>query len=436
MSRTGVIIAGLSSSSGKTFITLGLLKALSEQGASIAAAKTGPDYIDPGFHTAAYGRPSVNLDGFAMSGDLIRHLAAMQDGDMLITEGVMGLYDGGEGSAVALARHLGAGIVLVMDIRGQSETAAELATALKTQLDKEGLHLDGVILNRSQSPRHGKTILEHCRKYGIATIGIIPDLPELNMPSRHLGLVQAVDLAGQKSGETNHLDTILNQAAAVIAAELDLGQLTRIAKPLSPASIATEALPPMGQRIALAHDAAFGFSYTHMIEGWRRMGAEVMPFSPLANEAPHKDADFIFLPGGYPELYLDDLAAADTFKSAMRGAAHRGIPIYGECGGYMVLGKKIESNTGGYPMLGLLDLISSFKMPKRTLGYRRLTLLPPLPFNLPAHALGHEFHFTQAVHEKGENLFTAADKSGVDLGSIGLKSGSVAGSYAHVIAAA
>jgi cobyrinic acid a,c-diamide synthase len=318
-----------------------------------------------------------------------------------------------------------------MDIRGQAETAAELAAALKARLQDDGITLAGIILNRSQSPRHGEIIRARCHELGVTVLGIIPEIPEINMPSRHLGLVQAADFA------TPELDRLLDQASAMVSAGIDLKQLAQIAQPLAKPSSATEAIPPIGQRIALAHDAAFGFSYTHLIEGWRRMGAEVTLFSPLANEAPRDDADFIFLPGGYPELHLSTLAAARNFKSALCSAAERNIPIYGECGGYMVLGKEVIGSDGeSYPMLGLLNLISSFATPKRVLGYRRLELLSPAPFNLPASAFGHEFHFTQATHEAGEPLFSASDKSGADLGMIGLKSGSVAGSYAHLIAAA
>ncbi|MGU9962421.1 MAG: cobyrinate a,c-diamide synthase [Candidatus Puniceispirillales bacterium WSBS_2018_MAG_OTU23] len=431
MAKRGVIIAGLSSSSGKTFLTLGLLAALNARGASIAAAKTGPDYIDPGFHTAALGKPSVNLDGFAMSPDLMRQLSNQQSGGVLIAEGVMGLYDGGAGSAVALARNIGAGIVLVMDIRGQSETAAELALALTLRLQNDGINLGGVILNRSQSERHGNGIAAHCDALGVKVLGIIPELTQLKMPSRHLGLVQATELSSSDA-----LKTILTAAAAA-ADQINLDEILNCATPLLPPTIAVaEAMPPMGQRIAVAHDAGFGFSYTHIIEGWKRMGVEVSMFSPLADEAPPSDADMVFLPGGYPELYLNALANAKNFRASIHKAAENNIAIYGECGGYMALGQAIIGKDGiRYPMLGLLDLETSFLRPKRVLGYRKLSLLPDAPFGLPQESLGHEFHFTQTTYSNGAALFNAADKNGTPLGEIGLKKGSVAGSYAHCIAA-
>ena len=429
MAKTGLIIAGLSSASGKTFTTLGLLRALKNYGASIGAAKTGPDYIDPGFHEAALGAESVNLDGYAMNADLIRHLAAKQDGETLIIEGVMGLYDGQEGSALSLAKILDLPIVLVMDIRGQSETAGEVAIALKERLAKDNVHIAGIILNRCQSERHGVMVADHCRRLGLTVFGMIPELPDLHMPSRHLGLVQAQDLAAE-----NVLEDVLEKGARVMTSHCDLEAVITHAAPISQDVKPLEALDLPGRSIAIARDAAFGFSYSHVVTGWARMGAEIRYFSPLQNEAPHEDADFIFLPGGYPELHLETLSEAHHFKDGMARAAEKGTRIYGECGGYMVLGRSIISAEGqAYPMLGLLDLVTSFDAPRRILGYRELKLEAAFP--LPAQARGHEFHFTKAVAENGTPLFHAKNKQGDDLGAIGLIDGNVAGSYAHLIAA-
>ncbi len=427
MAQTGLIIAGLSSASGKTFTTLGLLRALKNYGASITAAKTGPDYIDPGFHEAAVGIPSVNLDGYAMDDDLIRHLAAQQRGETLIIEGVMGLYDGQEGSALSLAKTCNLPIVLVMDIRGQSETAGEVAVALKERLAKDNVHIAGIILNRCQSERHGMMVADHCRTLGLTVFGTIPELPDLHMPSRHLGLVQAADLAAE-----NALEDVLEKGARVMTSHCDLESVIAHAAPLDQNTIAAEAMPLPGKHISIARDAAFGFSYSHVITGWERMGASIHYFSPLADEAPSQDADFIFLPGGYPELHLETLATAQHFKHGMADAAARGVNIYGECGGYMTLGRSIISKDGqAYPMLGLLDLVTSFDAPRRILGYRELTRIADMP--LPQKARGHEFHFTKAVAENGTPLFHAINKQGEDLGSIGLVDGNIAGSYAHLI---
>ena len=431
MAQAGLIVAGLSSASGKTFTTLGLLRALHNYGASIGAAKTGPDYIDPGFHETALGSPSVNLDGYAMPDGLIRYLAARQDGDVLIIEGVMGLYDGQEGSALNLAKILNLPIILVMDIRGQSETAGEVATALKERLTKDNVNIAGVILNRCQSERHGIMASKHCRSLGLTVFGMIPELPDLHMPSRHLGLVQAADLAAD-----NALEDVLEKGAKVMTSHCDLEAVIGHAAPIDQNASSQEALGLPGQSIAIAKDAAFGFSYAHVVNGWQRQGADIHYFSPLADEPPHDGADFIFLPGGYPELHLDKLAIATTFKSGMADAAGRGVKIYGECGGYMTLGRSIISKDGkAYPMLGLLDLVTSFDAPTRILGYRDITLIGDAPKHLPKRARGHEFHFTKAVAENGTPLFKAMSKQGDDLGPIGLVEGNVSGSYAHLIAA-
>ena len=436
MATRGVIIAGLSSSSGKTLTTLGLLGALKRQSDpqqyAIAAGKTGPDYIDPGFHQAALGTPSVNLDGFAMTPDMLRHLARQQSGDVLIIEGVMGLYDGGDGSAVNLAKHLGLPIVLVMDCRGQAETSAELAAALQTRLAENGMTLAGVILNRLGSSRHGDSITAHCAALDVPVLGQLPHAQDIDMPSRHLGLVQAFDLDA-----AGRLDRLLTRAAEMMAEGLDLNAIIRSAQPITPPSSASEALPPPGQNIAVAYDAAFGFAYHHLLEGWRRQGAAITLFSPLGDEAPRQDADFIFLPGGYPELHLETLTQAHRFRQGMIKAAERSVPIYGECGGYMVLGQGIINAEGKtIPMLGLLDLITSFTAPKRVLGYRQLSQRQQaLPF-WPRRLMGHEFHFTSATLAEGQPLFDAQDKSGQALPAMGLVKGAIAGSYAHVIAGA
>ena len=445
MARSGVIIAGLSSSSGKTLTSLGLLRALKQQGYDVSAAKTGPDYIDPSFHHSALNighddnhpnsrNASVNLDGFAMPPEMLRHLAQQQSGDLLIIEGVMGLYDGGAGSAVTLAQHLGLPIILVMDCRGQAETSAEIAAALKHRLDAEGVDLAGVILNRISTKRHGDGIKTHCHELGVPILGALPNASDIDMPSRHLGLVQAFDLAA--TGRLNHL---LNQAASMMTENLDLDAIVNAAAAIIPSKTPfealREALPPPGQKIAVAYDAAFGFAYHHLLEGWRRQGAEVKTFSPLADDAPWSDADFIFLPGGYPELHLETLTNAGKFQQGMHNAAKNHVPIYGECGGYMVLGQGIiDQDNQTVPMLGLLDLVTSFAAPKRVLGYRKLRQRHhALPF-WPEVFYGHEFHFTQATHAKGEALFDAEDKSGKPIGPMGLVNGQVAGSYAHIIA--
>lgn len=427
MASQGVIIAGLSSSSGKTLISLGLMRACRRQGLSVAAAKTGPDYIDPGFHAAALSAPSVNLDPFAMGTDLLRHLASLQEGETLLIEGVMGVFDGGASSTACLAQALDLPVILVMDIRGQAETAAAVAAGIRARLGDMEVDLAGVILNRARSSRHGQLCQQELQQQGIATLGIIPETGGVHVPSRHLGLVQAEDIPA--------LEAILDTAAETVAANLELNSIIASARPLARPASPQEALPPPAARIAIAKDAAFGFGYDHLIRGWQRQGAAITVFSPLANEAPAKDASWVFLPGGYPELHLGPLNAAEAFKSGMHHLAKAGVPIYGECGGYMVLGQAIIGKDGQRtPMLGLLDVETSFAAPKLNLGYRRLQCLGEI--GLPRETLGHEFHYTTAITTTGAPLFEAEDRDGNSIGSVGLIKGNIAGSYMHLIAAA
>ena len=431
MASRALVIGGLTSGSGKTTVTLGLLRALANKGEDIGAAKTGPDYIDCAFLAAASRTPAVNLDSHAMPRPLLRRLAAERPHEMLVVEGVMGLFDGthgGSGSTAQLAAALEAPILLVLDTRHQGQTAAALAAGIKTQLP-DGTSLVGVVLNRTASSRHEELIREELEARNITCFGCLKSDPAMSVPSRHLGLVQAADLAAQ--GE---LEPKIDLAAKLVADSLDLEALMAAMTPLVEDNGEMPSESPPGQRIAVAHDAAFGFAYTHMLEGWHSAGAEILPFSPLADEGANAAADFIFLPGGYPELHLPTLSANAEFLESLRSAAERGIKIYGECGGFMALGKAvIDADSRAFQMAGLLSLETSFAERKLHLGYRRLT---PLADSWPGPdtVTGHEFHYTTALRTEGSPLFAAQDAAGRDLGKMGLRAGSVSGSYAHVIA--
>ena len=436
MATSGLVLTAAASGSGKTLITLGLLSALRLKGYNIASAKSGPDYIDPGFHDAATGQHGINLDSYAMRPELICQIAAQAKADMLIVEGAMGVADGGTASTAHLAAILNIPLILIMDVRAQAETAALVASGLRYMLQKQDnpAHLAGVIINRCRSSRHQAMIEQAMQDADIPVLGALPDRPELSLPSRHLGLVQAAELSA--SGQLNH---IINQTREIITDHVDLPRLAELSAPLSapPSSPAPllEPIAPPAQRIAIAMDEGFAFCYRHVIDSWQRQGAEILPFSPLADEAADANADMIYLPGGYPELYLKTLTNAKIMQESLIKAAAKQVHIYGECGGYMVLGEQIiDENGQSFPMLGLLDLTTSFAKKSLHLGYRKLSLMAPLP--LPHLAYGHEFHYTTAVVETGQPLFHAADRNGADCGKIGLVNGSVYGSYAHLIAAA
>lgn len=423
-----LMIAAPTSGAGKTVLTLALLRALRDRGVDVRAAKSGPDYIDPQFHEAASGAPSVNLDAWAMTPGAVRALGNRAGGELLIVEAAMGLLDGapdGSGSAADLAATLGAPVVMVIDAAKQAHSAAlPLAGARALRAD---LTIAGALLNRTGSPRHARIAAGAIERAGFRAFGAVPRDARLAQPSRHLGLVPARERAD--------LEAFIAGAAEIVAEAIDLDALIEAAAPLETGGEAAP-LAPFGQRIAVARDDAFAFAYPHLLDGWRDAGAEITTFSPLADEGPDADADAVFLPGGYPELHAGRLAAARSFKKKMREASQNAI-IYGECGGYMALGEVLfDAGDEGHEMLGLLSLVTSFAERRLTLGYRRLT--PRAGFFAPSFdgpLTAHEFHYATILMERRTGrLFDASDAEGVDLGPIGLQAGRVAGSFAHVIA--
>ncbi|MGO4439925.1 cobyrinate a,c-diamide synthase [Rhizobium sp. RAF56] len=427
---SGLLIAAPASGSGKTTVTLGLLRALRARGVAVAPGKAGPDYIDPAFHAAATGAPCLNFDPWAMREELISANAALHraGGRVLIVEAMMGLFDGaadGRGTPADLAAFLGLAVVLVVDASRMSHSVAPLVSGFANF--RADVRIAGVILNRVASDRHEAMLRNALAAIRMPVIAVLRADTALTLPERHLGLVQA--------GEHNGLEDFIERAAATISAGCDFDQLLRSAhqQPIGPSTANIARLMPLGQRIAVARDIAFAFSYEHMLLGWRRRGAQISFFSPLANEAPGADADAIYLPGGYPELHAGRIAASNGFREAMLKAAARGARIYGECGGYMVLGEGLIDASGErHAMLGLLPVTTSYQKRERHLGYRRVTPLEGSFFTRLMTA--HEFHYsTIASQDEAGRLFAARDALGNDLGTTGHQRGNVAGSYMHLI---
>ncbi|VAV92027.1 Hydrogenobyrinic acid a,c-diamide synthase (glutamine-hydrolyzing) [hydrothermal vent metagenome] len=423
----GIIIAAPSSGSGKTVVTLSLLAALRQSGVNVASAKVGPDYIDPCFHSESSGRPCLNLDQWAMRPQTIaQNLEALAaDSEMVVIEGVMGLFDGpemGKGSTADLAAKLNLPVILVVNCSHQAQSVAALVKGFAELRDD--INLAGVILNWVSSERHTRLLKRAVESIGIKVIGAVPRVADLQLPSRHLGLVQA--------NEHPEIKQFVERAGQIGTANIDLHKLISLAKPLSGNNTGTTIAPlaPLGQRIAIARDEGFGFFYPHLELSWQAAGAEIIPFSPLANEAPDKDADAIFLPGGYPELHGAKLAANSTFLNGLRTSP---ALIYGECGGYMVLGDAIIDKDGNrHAMAGLLPVTTSFATRKLTLGYRTLSHNSALPW--PKNIKAHEFHYSTVTdNQKADALFSAEDTTGKPLGPMGLQRGKVMGSYAHII---
>ncbi len=435
MTPRGLLIAAPRSGGGKTTVTLALLAGLRRRGLAVRAAKSGPDYIDPAFHQAACGQPSLCLDSWAMPPALLDATTAeAADGaELLLVESAMGLFDGVDGppgrrgSAADLAARFGLPVLLVLDVSGQSQTVAAVARGFAVH--DPAVRLAGVVLNRVASPRHHAGAASALREAGIPLLGSIGRDPALALPERHLGLVQA--------REHGALPDFLAALAAVAERELDLGGIVAAAAPLLPPGVAAgPALPPPGQRIAVADDAAFSFLYGHLAAGWRRAGAELLLFSPLAGQAPSDDADCCWLPGGYPELHAGPLSAAAGFHDGLRRFADT-RPVHGECGGYMVLGTALTDAEGvRHAMTGLLGHATSFADRRLHLGYRAARLLAGCSVG-PAGAelRGHEFHYATVSDPGGDlPLATLADASGTELGDAGGRRGQVSGSFFHAIA--
>jgi cobyrinic acid a,c-diamide synthase len=429
------MIAAPASGTGKTTVMLGLLRALSDDGLTTQPFKSGPDYIDPAFHRVASGRASFNLDSWAMDDGLIDAITAEAAGaDMVLAEGSMGLYDGvasrgasGNGAGADIARRMGWPVLLVLDVSGQAQSAA--ATALGFRSIDAHLPFAGVILNRVASPRHERLVRNGLEMVGIPVLGALPRRSDLTLPERHLGLVQAE--------EQPNLDRAIAEYASFLRAHADLHAIRQAASAngIGPTGGEGKLPPPPAQRIAIARDAAFSFAYPHMLEGWRRSGAEILPFSPLADEAPAGDADLVWLPGGYPELHAGALAAAETFLSGLRAHAQT-RPVHGECGGYMVLGEALIDKAGErHRMAGLLGLVTSHAQRRMHLGYRHAELLAPIA-DLAAETRlrGHEFHYSTIVEQSDAPLARVTDADGAAVAETGSHRGHVTGTFFHLIA--
>ncbi len=449
----GILIAAPSSGSGKTTVTLGLIAAFRAAGVVVQPFKCGPDYIDPAFHAAASGRPSLNLDSWAMTGaDIAGRIGGTSftptpspiwgegagvrgaSADLAIAEGAMGLFDGvtqpgamGTGASADIAALTGWPVLLVLDCSGQAQSAGAVAAGFAGF--RPGVQVAGVILNRVASPRHEAMLRAGMAEAGMAVFGAIPRDAGLALPERHLGLVQA--------GEHAALPAWLAHAAGVIARHCDLDGVRAAARPFAAPDATTgtpRRLPPPGMRVALAQDAAFSFIYPHLLDDWRAGGATILPFAPLADEAPDPTADACWLPGGYPELHAGRLAAAARFRAGLQDFA-RTRPVHGECGGYMAMGAGLIDAAGTrHAMAGLLGLVTSYAVRRMHLGYRRATLSAPAAgLREGTRLVGHEFHYSTVTEQPDAPLATVTDAGGTAVSETGSRRGHATGSYFHLI---
>ncbi len=423
----GLVIAAPNSNSGKTVFTLGLVSALRARNFAVEVAKGGPGYIDPQFLRLATGRDCYNLDKWALGDTQLRARASeiAEDKDLLIIEGMMGMFDSAaslSGSTADLADTLNLPVLLLVDASGMAQSIAAIVHGFATLRPRP--EVCGVVATHVGSQGHAEMLADALKETGIPFLGAVMRSEALTIPSRHLGLVQAT--------ERTQTDALVNAAREAVESGVDLDALLAAAGTLR-STLRPRRLPPIGQRIAIARDIAFEFTYPHILSDWRAQGAQLSFFSPLANEAPHDNCDAIYLPGGYPELYAGTLSEAKVFLNGLRSASTLGALIYGECGGYMVLGESLVDAQGErHGMAGLLSHSTSFAQKKMHIGYRSIVPQPNPIWTAPL--LGHEFHMS-VLEDAGKDrpLFQQSDARGNDLGLTGGQRGSVLGSYTHII---
>jgi len=432
----GFMIAAPRSGSGKTTVTLGLLRAIARRNIAVASFKCGPDYIDPAFHKVATGRTSLNLDSWAMPENVLdaNFTRGIAGADCIIAEGSMGLFDGvamrgatGDGSSADIAARFGLPVVLVIDVSGQSQSAGAVAMGFRDFHPE--VKIAGIILGNVASERHRLLAVRGVERTGLPVFGALPRGGVPAIPERHLGLVQAEEIPNASK--------IVDALADAIETHLDVDAVLAAATPVrKPGQGAGIALAAPGKCVAMASDVAFSFAYQHVLADWREGGADIIPFSPLADEAPDPSADMCWLPGGYPELHTERLAGNHCFLDGLRNFA-AGKPVHGECGGYMVLGEKmIDASGKEWPMAGLLPITTSFAKRKLNLGYRAVQLGADTAIGKKgALVRGHEFHYASITEiGKTEPLGEASDANGTSLGAVGQRVGNVTGSFFHAVA--
>ncbi|MFC9979833.1 cobyrinate a,c-diamide synthase [Gordonia sp. NPDC127522] len=412
-STPAVVIAAPSSGSGKTTVTTGLIGALRAAGHRVAPFKVGPDYIDPGYHAVAAGRPGRNLDPNLVGAERIAPLFAhgAAGADIAVVEGVMGLFDGrivdsdsgngtggspggdagslGVGSTAHVASIIGAPVILVVDAAGHSQS---LAAVLHGFLSYDpSVSIAGVILNRVGSPRHEMVLRQAAARVGLPVLGVLRRHPSLTVPSRHLGLIPAAernaDAVAAVDAMTEHLRGALDLPAIVAAARgraVPDAAAWSAAEAVAPYRPATSAGSPV---IAVAGGAAFTFGYTEHAEMLTAAGARVVVFDPLMDRLP-TDAAGVVIGGGFPEEHAEALAANDLLRADLRAHAAAGRPIHAECAGLLYLCTELD----GHPMSGVLDIPGHFG-PTLTLGYRDAVAVGDSAlFRTGERVTGHEFH--------------------------------------------
>ena len=433
-----IVIAATQSGSGKTTLVTGILAALREQGRKVQAYKIGPDYIDPGYHALASGRPAHNLDTWLVPKAQLKEMFAesAKDAELAVIEGVMGLYDGGRrgiSSTAEIAKLLDAPVLLVIDAKSMGASAAALALGFRSY--DPDVELSGVLLNRLGSATHQTMIEEALAEIGIPVLGAVRRDEELAMPERHLGLLPT---------EENQDMEIIRRMAEKVSAQVNLDGILSLAaqaKPLEAGHCMDRLSAEIGKvsrcRIAVARDEAFSFYYPESLRVLEQFGAELVPFSPLKDKAL-PSADGLILGGGFPEMFAHELTENHSMRESIRRAAEMGMPIYAECGGFMYLMEEMIDFEGtSHAMTGVIPGKTQMQRKLQMVGYVTAELLRDSVLGTAGQCFqGHEFHFSVAcAGERAADATNAFEFTRMRNGAkylAGYAQGNVLGSYLHL----
>jgi cobyrinic acid a,c-diamide synthase len=420
----GFILGGVSSGVGKTVATLSIIQALADSGYDVQPAKAGPDFIDPSHHEAIAGRPSRTLDLWLCGADGLRRNYHRGEGDVCVVEGVMGLYDGDGSSTAMVAEALDVPVVLVVDASAGMESVAATALGFREYADRIGRDVEvaGIIAQRAHGGRHEQGIRDALPDE-LEYFGRIPPNPDLEIPDRHLGLEMGAEAALPREA--------LREAAEYLGADR-LAAVASDPTVSTPANGTGAASDPVDARIAVASDAAFCFRYPATIERFRER-AELVPFSPVAGD-PVPDCDGVYLPGGYPELHVEELKTGGTLAE-LGDRASDGIPVLGECGGLMAMSRSLTTADGERgEMAGILPADVTMHDRYQALDHVELKAVDGTLTAAAGESIrGHEFHYSSAdVDADSRFAFETVRGDGIDGEHDGLTEYDSLGTYVHV----
>ncbi len=438
-----ILVAGTHSGCGKTTLALGLMAALKNRGLTIAPFKSGPDFIDPGFHNLVCQRASHNLDTWMLSQEALSRIfwTNVEGCDCAIIEGAMGLFDGSSpksetGSAAHLSKVLGVPVLLVVDARGMGRSVAALVKGYM-EYDK-GLKVVGVIVNRAGSSKHRKILEGALEELGLPFVGTVGRYAEISLPSRHLGLVTA--------GEYQSGSSVFDRLAEVIENDIPIDKLLKVMAACGPEIKRPESFKAYHEykeihpsnhapvRLAVARDKAFCFYYQRNLDILRELGAELIFFSPLEGQFIPGPVHGLYLGGGYPELYCEELTQNTSVIKSIRELAQKGLPIYAECGGFMYLGQGLEHHGHFFSWCSVHP--ARFVMEKRfqALGYRQVVLNDNCLLGTPGTRFkGHEFRYSRPADatDAGTSAIEVLDANGNPVKVPGFVKGNIFAGYVH-----